>query len=385
MKSSVFNKSLLWTVFAVTITLNLVAQDFDTLPLPFKTINIINTSPVKSQSRTGTCWAFTTTSFIETELLRMGKGEYDLSEMYTVKYAYMDKGNLYVRYHGMANFGPGGQAHDVMNQVRKHGFVPEEFYHGIQYGEEKHNHSELNTVLNNFLDGVIKARQITPVWKNAFAEILDTYLGKVPESFAFEDKKLTPKEFTAHLGFNPDDYVELTSYMHHPYYEKFILEVPDNWSNDLYYNLPVDDLMEVVVYALKNDYSVAWDGDMSDKGFSHKKGLAIAPVKEWNDMSDEEKEQAFIQPISEKNISQKMRQNLFDNFKITDDHLMHLTGLVEDENETYFYLTKNSWGEESNDFKGFLFMSDSFIRLHTIAIMVHKDAIPEEIARKLGL
>ena len=254
MNSSAFNKSLLWAVFAVTITLNLVAQDFDTLPLPFKTINIINTSPVKSQSRTGTCWAFATTSFIETELLKMGKGEYDLSEMYTVKYAYMDKGDLYVRFHGMANFGPGGQAHDVMNQVRKYGFVPEEFYHGIQYGEEKHNHSELNTVLNNFLDGVIKARQITPVWKNAFAGILDTYLGKVPEFFAFEDKNLTPKEFTAHLGFNPDDYVELTSYMHHPYYEKFILEVPDNWSNDLYYNLQVDDLMDVVVYALKNDY-----------------------------------------------------------------------------------------------------------------------------------
>jgi bleomycin hydrolase len=385
MEISVFNKSLLWTVLAVTLTLNLVAQDFDTLPLPFKTINIVNTSQVKSQSRTGTCWAFTTTSFIETELLRMRKGEYDLSEMYSVRYAYIDKGDLYVRYHGMANFGPGGQAHDVMNQVRKHGFVPEEFYHGIQYGEEKHNHSELNTVLNNFLDGVIKARQITPVWKNAFAGILDTYLGKVPESFAFEDKSLTPKEFTAHLGFNPDDYVELTSYMHHPYYEKFILEVPDNWSNDLYYNLPVDDLMEVVVYALKNDYSVAWDGDMSDRGFSHKKGLAVVPEREWDDMSDEEKEQTFMQPISEKHISQKMRQNLFDNFKITDDHLMHLTGLVEDENGTYFYLTKNSWGEESNDFGGFLFMSDSFMRLHTIAIMVHKEAIPEKIARKLEL
>ena len=310
------------------------AQEPAKKPLEFTPVSILKTTPVKNQARTGTCWDFATTSFVETELLRTGKGVYDLSEMYVVRYAYEDKADWYVREHGMANFGPGGQAHDVMDQIKKHGMVPENFYKGIQYGRESHNHSELQAVLGNFLDGVLKARQMTPVWKAAFSSIIETYLGKVPESFSINGKEMTPMEFTKYLNFNPDDYIELTSYTHHPFYQKFILEVPDNWANEEYYNVPEDDLMAVINQALQNGFSVAWDGDVSDKGFSHKKGLAILPVKDWADMDTEEQDSVFTHPVEGRKIMQTDRQKSFDNFKTTDDHLMHITGMVKEDRKS---------------------------------------------------
>jgi len=376
--------SLLWIALLVGFT-NISAQETENTPIPLEEIKVIKTTPVKSQAKTGTCWSFATTSFIETELLRMGKAEFDLSEMYFSRHAYESKADLYVKYHGMANFGSGGQAHDVMNVIKNYGFVPEDSYHGIMYGSETHNHRELNTVLHAYLDGVLKARQMTPVWKKAFSSLLDIYFGELPASVQVKGKEISPMEFISSLGFNPDDYIEISSYNHHPYYSSFLLEVPDNWSNDPYYNIPLDDFMEVILHALKSGYSVAWDGDMSDKGFSHKKGLAIIPEKDWSEMSDEEKEKAFTEPVEEKKISMAKRQEVFNDFTVTDDHLMHLTGLFKDGDGKLFYLTKNSWGPESNDYGGFLYMSDAFLRLNSIAIMVHKDALPEEIAKKLGL
>jgi len=353
----------------------------------FSNIKKIKTTPVISQGATGTCWSFATTSFIETELIRMGKGEIDLSEMYPVRNAYKSKALNYIRFHGKANFSQGGQAHDVLNSIRKYGMIPEEIYSGLNYGEEKHIHGELVAVLNGMLEGVVKNRnrKLTPVWQKAFNSVLDAYLGEVPENFTYKNKDYTTKTFAGELEFNPDDYIEFTSYTHHPFYSTFTLEVPDNWSSDIYYNLPFDEIIEVMDYALDNGYSVCWDGDVGERGFSQKNKVAIIPEKEWRDMSEEEINEIFESPNLEKKITQQMRQETFDNYTTTDDHLMHIVGSAEDEKGTRYYLTKNSWGEESNDFGGYLYMSESYVRLKTIAIMIHKDAIPKHIADKLGI
>jgi len=361
------------------------AQKIEKKNFDFKEVKILKTTSVKSQDRTGTCWCFATTSFLETELIRMGKGEFDLSEMFFIRNAFETKALNYLRFHGKTNFGQGGQAHDVLNEIAENGIVPESVYTGKVYGQEKHNHSEQTSVLKGMLDGVIKGRKPTPVWKNAYNSVLDAYLGEVPASFTFEGKTYTPESYTETLGINPDDYIELTSYNHHPYYESFVLEVPDNWSYDGYYNLPVDDLIDVMKKAITAGYSVAWDGDMSDKGFSHKNGVAIVPEDDWENMSDEVKDSVFVRPGKENQITQEMRQEAFANYTVTDDHLMHLTGIAKDKNGTYYFLTKNSWGPESNDFGGYLYMSESFVRLHTMAFMIHKDALPKDIKEKLGL
>jgi len=361
------------------------AQKIEKKNFDFKEVKILKTTSVKSQDRTGTCWCFATTSFLETELIRMGKGEFDLSEMFFIRNAFETKALNYLRFHGKTNFGQGGQAHDVLNEIAENGIVPESVYTGKVYGQEKHNHSEQTSVLKGMLDGVIKGRKPTPVWKNAYNSVLDAYLGEVPASFTFEGKTYTPESYAETLGINPDDYIELTSYNHHPYYESFVLEVPDNWSYDGYYNLPVDDLIDVMKKAITAGYSVAWDGDMSDKGFSHKNGVAIVPEDDWENMSDEVKDSVFVRPGKENQITQEMRQEAFANYTVTDDHLMHLTGIAKDKNGTYYFLTKNSWGPESNDFGGYLYMSESFVRLHTMAFMIHKDALPKDIKEKLGL
>jgi len=378
-------KKLTSIILLVLLISVVSAQKIEKENFDFKEIKTLKTTGVKSQDRTGTCWCYATTSFLETELIRMGKGEFDLSEMFFIRNAYKTKALNYVRFHGKTNFGQGGQAHDVLNEIAENGIVPESVYSGKVYGQEKHNHSEQSTVLKGMLDGVIKSRKPTPVWKNAYCAVLDAYLGAAPASFTYEGKTYTPESFAKNLGINPDDYIELTSYSHQSYYESFVLEVPDNWSYDGYYNLPVDDLIEVMKKAINAGYSVAWDGDMSDKGFSHKDGVALVPETDWEDMSDEVKDSVFVKPGKEKKITQEMRQEAFGNFTVTDDHLMHLTGMAKDKNGTYYFLTKNSWGPESNDFGGYLYMSESFVRLHTIAFMIHKDAVPKDIKKKLGL
>ena len=365
----------------------------------FTEVVTVPATPVKNQAATGTCWCFATTSFMESELLRMGKGTYDLSEMFIVRQKYINQlQDNYLR-RGEGNIGQGSLSHTFMNAYRQVGIVPEEVYTGINYGSERHNHSEMIRYMHAIADVAVKTKTHSPEYYKLVDNLLDTYLGKLPEKFTYKGKEYTPKSFAESLGLNMDDYIELTSFTHHPYYVKFDVEVPDNWEHSLMYNLPLDEMIETVDYALNNGYSVCWDGDVSEKGFSFTNGVAINPeVKKVEDLSNTdrarfeklgEKERLeevfkFDRPYPEVNVTPEIRQAGFESFVTTDDHLMHVTGITKDQNGTKYYITKNSWGTDRNKFGGYLNMSESFVRAKTIYVMVHKDAIPKAIKAKLN-
>lgn len=394
------NLRRLFIGFFLASALFVGAQE-DTKSFVFETLAEVKASPVKDQAKSGTCWAFAAVAFLESELLRMDKGEYDLSEMFFVNHAYRDKGIRYIRMHGALNYGPGGQAHDVINTLKTQGMITEAAYSGLKADEEKHNHAEMDAVLRGFLDALKRnpAKTYTINWITAYNSIIDAYLGPIPATFTHAGKSQTPATLFKESGLNPDDYIEITSYTHHPFYTLINLEIPDNWSGGMYYNLPLADLLKIIEHALRNGYSVAWDGDVSDKGFSHKHGVAVLPAEKADDLSGSERARweslstaersklmySFEGPVAERNISQEDRQRAFDNHTATDDHLMHFTALVKDQNGTLYFKTKNSWGTDNNPYGGYLYMSEQFVRQNTIAIMIHKKALPKEIAKKLGL
>jgi bleomycin hydrolase len=344
---------------------------------------------VKDQYKTGTCWAHATLSFLESELIRTGKGDFDLSEMFIVRHTYPEKAWLYYRNHGNANFEEGGQAHDVFNVMKKYGIVTQTAYPGLNYGSEKHNHGEMFALLKGMLDGMLKVEggKVTPRWKDAFEAVLDVYLGKLPEQFDYQGKSYTPVSFFKDvLQLNLDDYIELTSYNAYPFYQKCVLEVPDNWihSGD-YYNIPIDDLEKIIDYSINNGYTVAWDGDVSEHEFSSKKlGYAVVPAKEWDEKTMAEQDAEIIEPEPEKDITQDLRDKTFNDFSTTDDHLMHIVGLAHNQKNTKFYYTKNSGGTDRK-YDGYVYMSRSYVRLKTLAIIVNKHALPPDIATKLGI
>lgn len=357
-------------------------------------------TPVKNQASTGTCWCFATTSFMESELLRMGKGEYDLSEMFIVRQKYLNQMDDNFLRRGKGNVGQGSLSHTWMNAFKMVGIVPEQVYNGINYDSKTHNHGELARYISAVADASVSVRKRSPEYYKVANAVLDAYLGEVPEKFTYNGVEYTPKSFASSLGLNMDDYVELTSFSHKPYYEKMTIEVQDNWEQAQQYNLPLDELMKVMDYVLEHGYTVAWDGDVSEKGFSHANGVAINPeVAKLDDYSTTDRARfeglsstsrleevyKFDRPYPEINVTQEVRQAGYESFVTTDDHLMHVTGIVKDQNGTKYYITKNSWGTDRSDFGGYLNMSESYVRAKTIYIMVNKNSIPSDVRTKLGI
>ena len=366
----------------------------------FTDVKRIPVTPVKNQASTGTCWCFATTAFIEAELMRMGKGEFDLSEMFIVRQNYLNRMEDNFMRRGKGNLGQGSLSHMMTKIVAEHGLIPEEIYNGINYNSPTHSHGELNKFVNTLSTTSVELRKRSPEYYKLVNALFDTYLGPVPAKFNYKGKEYTPITFVQSLGLNMNDYVEITSFSHKPFYSKFVVEVPDNWDHELYYNVPLNEMMEIMDYAINNGYTIAWDGDVSERSFSHAKGVAIFP--EVDDMSkyeptdrdrfetlnpaDKLAEIAKFEKVwPEKNVTQEIRQQGYEGFTTTDDHLMLLTGIVKDQNGTKYYITKNSWGTERNTFGGYLNMSENYVKAKTIAIMVHKNSIPAAIRAKLGL
>jgi bleomycin hydrolase len=355
----------------------------------FKFTDVINleNTPVKNQGSSGTCWSYSGNSFIESEMIRMGKKPVELSQIYTARNAYVEKGRMYVRMHGAVTLGDGGAFHDVMNMYKKYGAVPQSVYTGLNYGTDKNKFAEMGGIIEAVLAATVKNLngELTPNWEKAYTAVIDSYLGQTPKSFDYNGKKYTPETFAKEVvGINADDYIEISSFQEYPYYSKFTLLVPDNWAFDQVYNVKINELTDIVDHALKSGYTVAWAGDVSEKSFSWKNGIAFVPEKKFDDMSAEEKADLFNGPKNELVVTEELRQRAFDNYTTTDDHGMHIVGLSKDQNGKEYYIVKNSWGT-TNDYKGYLCMTKEFVKFKSTAIMVHKNGVPSSIAKKLKL
>ncbi len=367
----------------------------------FTTVKELKATPVKNQFRSSTCWSFSGISFLESELLRIGKHEVNLSEAWIIRHTFVEKAILYVRWQGNLNYAGGGAFHDVTHMIKKYGIVPEDVYNGLNYGTDKYVHSEIDAVLKGYLEQVIKNpnRELSTAWLNGVEGILDAYLGKRPEKFTYDGKEYTPKSFaTEYVGLKMDDYIELSSFTHHPYYSQFIIEIPDNWAMGMVYNVTLDDIIKIIDNSIEIGYTVGWGGDVSEKGFSWKNGVAIVPDTKYEETSGTDKERltglstrekeailySFEKPIKELEITPEIRQKEFDNYNTTDDHGMHIVGIAKDQNGNKYYKVKNSW-DIDNPYSGYIYMSESFIKFKLIDIIVNKNVVPKEIAKKLGL
>ena len=360
----------------------------------------VKTVPVTNQYKSGTCWCFSTVSFIEEEILRAGGPEIKLSEMWIVRNIYFEKAVKYVRLHGSLNFAVGGAAHDVTHAIEKYGIVPREVYKGLNYGTEMPEFGEIDEVLKAYVDAVIKNKngKLTPAWQDGLNAILDAYFGERPETFTYEGKEYTPHTFAESLPVKMSDYIEFSSYTHHPFYSSFIIEVPDNWLWGEVYNVPLNEMMQVIDDAIAEGHPVAWGTDVSEKGFRGAKAIGIIPeeaeknmvgsdAERWGKLSSAEKEAQIYsldQPVKEKTITQEMRQTAYDNYETTDDHGMVIVGTAVDQNGSPFYKVQNSWGDRG-PYEGFYYFSRPFVEYKTMDIMVNKNVVSKELLKKLGL
>ena len=367
----------------------------------FTTVDSVPITRVKDQNRSGTCWAFSTLGFLESEVLRIKGKEVELSPMFVVSKTMMDRASYCVRLYNQPQFAEGGSAYDVIYCMQHYGLVPKSAMPGIRYGWTEADSlpvfSELSAVAGGFLNGLKKQKKLSPVWRQGLQAIYDTYLGECPEEFEYEGKKYTPQSFVKALGLNAEDYVSITSYTHHPFYERFALEVPDNWRMDQMYNVPMEEMMHIIDNAIANGYTLAWGADVSEIGFT-RKGIGVMPdadkgadltgsdMAKWVGMTaDKKKEELTKKPLPEKEITQQMRQDAFDNWETTDDHGMQIFGTAKDQNGKRYYMVKNSWGTQRSDYKGIWYISEAFMKYKTNDVLVHKNAIPKDIRKKLGL
>jgi len=370
-------------------------------PNVFTTVKDARITSIKNQANSGTCWAYSGQSFLEDELIRTGKGDYDLSEMFVVSHTYRDKGRKYVRLHGKLNFAQGGSFYDVLYVLKNYGAVPRSVLPGLNYGTTKNQHGEMEAGLKAFLDAIITNPngKLSTAWYPAFESIIDQYLGKLPEEFTFKGKKYTPKSYAQTLGLNADDYVSLTSFTHHPFYSKFALEIEDNWRWAESYNLPIDELMRTMEHAIDKGYTIAWGSDVSEQGFTRDGIAVLADVEEietkgsdqarWVGLNRGERHTLLQKLIHSANVpeidpTQEYRQKGYDNFELTDDHGMVIYGIAKNQIGRKFFMVKNSWGE-TGEYKGHWYASYNFVKGKTMNIVLHRSAIPEDIAKKLGI
>lgn len=381
-----------------------IAEESDTLntdSIGFGFIDekVIPHTSVKDQNKSGTCWCFASTSFIEDEIIRQGGDSLDLSEMFTVRHCYIDKAERYIRLYGETNFSAGGSAIDVPYVWAKYGAVPEDVYTGLQYGEEKHVHGELDAILKAYLDAVKSNpnKKISTAWRKGFEAILDAYLGEVPETFTVNGKTYTPKSYAESLPIKTADYISITSFTHHPFYEEFAIEVPDNWLWASSVNLPMEEMKAIVDNAIEKGYPIVWAADVSEGGFKWYEGYAVMPretnaadlegseLSRWVKLSDKDRQAArfdFKEPVPEMEITQELRQQMFDSQETTDDHGMEIVGTARDKKGNRYYKVKNSW-DTNQVYDGYFYVSEPYFLAKTMNILVHKNAIPKAIAKKI--
>lgn len=378
-------------------SLGMVAQDTKEKGFVFTTVKEAPITSIKNQNRSSTCWSFSALGFLEADLMRQGKGTYDFSEMFVVHHTMTDRAERYVRLHGDNSFSPGGSFYDLVYCMKHYGLVPQEAMPGIMYGDTLPVHNELDAVAGAYVNAIAKGKhsKLSLVWKAGLNAVYDTYLGQCPENFTYQGKAYTPQTFAQSLGVNSDDYVSLTSYTHHPFYSKFAIEIQDNWRNGDSYNLPLDEFMAVMDHAAKNGYTFAWGSDVSEQGFT-RDGIAVMPEANRTDLSGsdmarwtgltaaDKKKELTEKPMPEMNITQEIRQEAYDNWETTDDHGMVIYGIAKDQNGKEYFMVKNSWGTNSK-YNGVWYASKAFVAYKTMNILVHKDALPKAIAKKLGI
>ncbi|MGM9870374.1 MAG: aminopeptidase C [Muribaculaceae bacterium] len=391
-------------VLALGVALGAVAEDEKTDSVKgfqFTDVKTVKTTSVKDQNRSGTCWSFSGTSFFEDEVMRQSGDSLDLSEMFSVRHCYDEKARRYVRNYGSVNFTPGGQIHDVAYVIEKYGAVPEEVYAGLNYGEKKHDHSELQAGLEAYLAAVAKkpGKKLTTAWTKAVDAILDSYLGALPEEFTYKGKTYTPQSFAKSIGLNIPDYVSLSSFTHHPFYEEFALEIPDNWLNKTVINVPMEEMKAAVDNAVEHGFPVAWAADVSEPGFKWYDGVALLPVEKqeadlsgtelsrWVTLSDKDRAAENYNfdsgKVDEVAVTQEMRQEMYDNQTTTDDHGMEIVGIATDQNGKRYYKVKNSW-DRNQKYGGFIYVSEPYFLAKTINVYMHRDALPKSLAKKIG-
>ncbi|MFA6863217.1 MAG: C1 family peptidase [Dysgonamonadaceae bacterium] len=393
------NKFILTTT-ALFISLFITAQN-ETDVYNFSVVKENPITSIKNQANSGTCWSFAGVGVLESELLRMGKGTHDLSEMYIVRRNYEDQAVKYARLHGNLNFSAGGSFADVFETLDEYGVMPENEYKGLMYGEENHKHGEIDYLLSGYMKAVIanKNRSLSPAWLKGYNGILDAYFGEIPSNFQQNGQTVTPQSYAAFLGLKSDNYISLSSFTHHDFYTQFPVEVPDNWRWANSYNLPLDEFIEAIDNALMNGYTVAWATDVSEVGFS-RSGIAIVPDLEssenagsdqahWlgltpGERTGEIRNKIGKEILKEKIITQEARQTAYDNYETTDDHGMQIYGIAKDKEGNKFYMVKNSWGE-TGPYKGLWYASEAFVRYKTLNVVINKEGLPKSIAEKLGL